>query len=148
MIRTDRSRRTGLLALATAVLAAAPAALRAQQPDAPPPPPAGQPPMGGMRGPGGRGGMMLFEGITLSDAQKAKIDSIQSAGRARMQGMMQPGSPPDSAARATMRQEREAQQTAMRNVLTADQQKTYDANVAKMRERMQQRGPGGPPPRQ
>ena len=60
----------------------------------------GQPPggMGGGRGGmGGQGGMMnrqnemLFKGITLTDAQKAKVDSIQTKGREEMMAMMQGG---------------------------------------------------------
>ena len=125
----------------------------------------GGPPGGGMGGgmgggrPGGmgqggpgQGGMarqneMLYKGITLTDAQKAKIDSIQAAGRATMQGMMQSG-----ADMATMREQmmamRQAQNTAIRNVLTAEQQVQFDKNLSEMPQ-----GPGGmgggrrPPPR-
>jgi Spy/CpxP family protein refolding chaperone len=108
----------------------------------------------GQGGPGGmgQGGMarqneMLYKGINLTDAQKAKIDSIQAAGRATMQGMMQSG-----ADMATMREQmmamRQAQNTAIRNVLTAEQQTQFDKNLAEMPQ-----GPGGmgggrrPPPR-
>jgi Spy/CpxP family protein refolding chaperone len=107
---------------------------------------------GGMGQGGGMGGMarqneMLYKGITLTDAQKAKIDSIQAAGRATMQGMMQSG-----ADMATMREQmmamRQAQNAAIRNVLTAEQQTQFDKNLAEMPQ-----GPGGmgggrrPPPR-
>jgi hypothetical protein len=98
---------------------------------------------------------LLFEGITLTAAQQAGMDSIQQArvatGRARMEAR-RAGGPPDGAARAAMMQERRAaaeqDRKAMRALLTADQQKTFDANVARMearmRERMQQGGMGGP----
>ncbi|MGA0920783.1 MAG: Spy/CpxP family protein refolding chaperone [Gemmatimonadaceae bacterium] len=107
---------------------------------------------GGRPGGMGQGGMarqneMLYKGITLTDTQKAKIDSIQAAGRATMQGMMQSG-----ADMATMRDQmmamRQAQNTAIRNVLTAEQQAQFDKNLAEMPQ-----GPGGmgggrrPPPR-
>jgi len=114
--------------------------------------------MGGGMGGGRPGGMgqgggmarqneMLYKGITLTDAQKAKIDSIQAAGRATMQGMMQSG-----ADMATMREQmmgmRQAQNTAIRNVLTPEQQVQFDKNLTEMPQ-----GPGGmgggrrPPPR-
>ena len=159
---TTSPRRAALAAAIAAVLCAAPVVLSAQT--ATEQPPAGQPPMGGGPGVGGpgmggrRGGpmQMLMQGITLSDAQRTRVDSLMTASRARMQamrGMTQgggsdasPGGPrPDSATRAARRQEMEAQRTALRNILTPDQQKTFDANVARMREMMQQRmgGAGG-----
>ena len=149
MTSTTRSPRRGALAAAlAAVLCAAPAVLSAQP--ATTQPPAGQPPMGGA-GMGGRrgGGMqMLLEGITLTDAQRAKLDSMQTANRARMQAMRAQGgqgAPMDSAARAQRRQEMEAQRNALRAMLTPDQQKTFDANVARMEQMRQQRAPGGGP---
>ena len=109
-----------------------------------------------MGGPGG--GMMqrmLLEGISLTSTQQAAVDSIQTARRAamrtRMEAMRASGGPPDSATRATMMQERrtamEQDRAAMRALLTADQQKTFDANVARMQERMRQGAPGGGPGR-
>ena len=97
---------------------------------------------GGMGQGGGMGGMarqneMLFKGITLTAAQQAKVDSIQSAGRTTMQGMMQSG-----ADMATMREQmmamRQAQMTSIRGVLTAEQQTQFDKNLAEMPQ-----GPGG-----
>lgn len=125
----------------------------------------GGPPGGGMGGgmgggrPGGmgqggpgQGGMarqneMLYKGITLTDAQKAKIDSIQTAGRATMQGMMQSG-----ADMATMREQmmamRQAQAAAVRGVLTPEQQVLYDKNLAEMQQNGGGMGGGRrPPPR-
>lgn len=162
MTSTPRSPRCGFFAAAVAsILCAAPAVLSAQPATAQPPAGGamGQPPTGGP-GMGGRGGRMmdmLFEGITLTDVQRTKLDSLQAANRARMmerRGQMQPqgDARPDSAARAQRRQEmmreQESQRTTIRTMLTPDQQKTFDANVARMREQMQQRmrdgGPGGP----
>lgn len=144
------SRRAVVAAVAAGTLAALPAALTAQPPMGGPP--GGQP--GGMMGGPRGGGMqaMLFEGITLTDAQRVQVDSIQQAARGRMRERMaaQGDVPPDSAARAAMRQERmratEQDYAAMRALLTADQQKTFDANVARVQEAQRarmQRGPGG-----
>lgn len=147
--RRDTARRVRALLLAPAavLLAAAARPLVAQ-------PPAGGPPAGGP-GAGGRGaGMMramLFEGITLTDAQRATIDSMQAASRERMMARMQGGPPADDAARAARRQEMQQEmqkdRDAMRALLTADQQKAFDANVAKMAERMRERAQGGGGPR-
>ena len=128
------------LAAVAAVFSAAPLALRAQ------------PPGGGMRG-GGMAMMqnMLMEGITLSDAQKSRIDSIRTANRQAMMAERQGGGmagPPDSATMAARRARTEAERKAIRDVLTADQQKTFDANVARMEERMREmRERRGAPPR-
>jgi Spy/CpxP family protein refolding chaperone len=157
MIRRSR----GLALVAAALVAGAAGTAAAQSPAGGPPggPPGGRP--GGM-GRGGQQQAMLFEGITLTDAQRAAVDSIQGARRAamreRMMGMQGGGAPgggvPDSAAVATMRQEmrraQEQDRAAMRALLTADQQKAFDANVARMqdrqRQRMQNGGPGGGAP--
>jgi Spy/CpxP family protein refolding chaperone len=82
---------------------------------------------------------MLMEGITLSDAQKMKVDSINTAFRAQMPAMT-PGSPPDSATREKMREAREKQYVAIRTVLTAEQQTVFDKNLQELRSRM----PGRP----
>ncbi|MEK0431068.1 MAG: hypothetical protein RL139_872 [Gemmatimonadota bacterium] len=100
------------------------------------PPPGG---MGGGRGGmGGQGGMMgrqnemLFKDITLTAAQQAKVDSIQAKGREEMMAMMQSGGQDRSALREVMMQARAKQMTDIRAVLTADQQTTFDKNLAEM----------------
>lgn len=96
--------------------------------------------------PGGRGGRMMemmMTGITLDAAQKAKVDSIVAKHQAEMPPMQQ-GQMPDSATRAARREHMMKQQDEIRAVLTPDQQKVFDKNVADMRERMRGRGPGGP----
>jgi Spy/CpxP family protein refolding chaperone len=106
-------------------------------------PPAG----GGMRGGGGGARMqqMLFEGITLTDAQKAKVDSITASYRQQMQSMPrpEPGTPPTEEQRAARQKMMQDQQAALRAVLTPEQQATFDKNVESMRSRMG----GGRPPR-
>lgn len=124
----------------------------------------------GMRGSGP--GMMdqaLLKGITLSDAQKAKLDQIREAERAKMQAEGGRGGGRaemdsvraarergDTATvqrlmaeqRAKMDARREAQITAIRGILTADQLPTFDANVAEMKKRAAEgRGRRGGPPR-
>ena len=105
----------------------------------------------GQGGPAGMGAAaarqneILFKGITLTDVQKAKIDSIQTANRTAMQGMMQSGADM-SAMREQMVAMRQAQAAAVRGVLTAEQQAIYDKNVAESQQNAG--GPGGRrPPR-
>jgi Spy/CpxP family protein refolding chaperone len=80
----------------------------------------------------GRGMQRLMEGITLTDAQKASVDSIGQAFRTQMPPMQQ-GTPPDSATRAKRMEVMQKQWAAMRAVLTADQQKVFDKNIETMR---------------
>src|SRR5215207_1144808 len=72
----------------------------------------------GGQGRGGRGMEMLMQGITLTDAQKQSVDSIQTAFRAKMP-QMTPGQPMDSTARAQRMAVMQEQYTAVRTVLTA-----------------------------
>jgi Spy/CpxP family protein refolding chaperone len=133
-----------LVLAATTLAAAAPAALTAQPPQ-------------GAQG-GGRGGAamqaMMFEGITLTDAQKTQIDSIRTAFRAQGGGgqgggqRTAGGAPPDSAAMAARRERTQAERTAIRAVLTAEQQPVFDKNLQTMEERMREmRAQRGAPPR-
>ena len=89
-------------------------------------------------GGGGRGGArmmeMLMQGITLTDAQKAQVDSISAKYRAEMPAMT-PGSPPSDADRQKMMDLRQKQNTDIRAVLTDDQKKAFDKNLEEMRNR-------------
>ena len=76
-----------------------------------------------------------MEGITLSEAQKAKVDSIVQAHSAQMPAMT-PGQPLDSTARAKRMEVMQQQNTAIRGVLTPEQQTTFDKNVETMRQNM------------
>ena len=121
----------------------------------------------GMRG----GGMMdaeLLKGITLNDAQKAKLEQIREAERAKMQAEGGRGGGRaemdsiraarergDTALaqqlmakqRAQMEARRETQITAIRGILTADQLPQFDANVAELKKRAAEgRGRRGGPP--
>ena len=119
--------------LALAVAAAIPAAASAQGPGG-----QGQGPEGGRRG--GNGMQMLMKDITLSADQQAQVEKIGAAIREEMRalGPMQPGTPPDSATRAKRDELRKKQYSEIRKVLTADQQKTFDANIAEMQKRMEE----------
>ena len=92
---------------------------------------------GGGGGGQGRGRQMemLMQGITLSDAQKASVDSIGQVYRAQMPPMQQ-GTPPDSATRAKGREVMQKEYAAVRNVLTPDQQKVFDKNREDMKAQM------------
>ena len=127
--------RAAALVLAATTLAATPVVLTAQ------------PPQGGA----GRGAAMqnmLFEGITLTDAQKVQVDSIRASFRAQNGGQRAAGTAPDSAAMAARRERMTAERTALRAVLTAEQQPVFDKNVQQMEARMREmRAQRGAPPR-
>ncbi len=113
---------------------------------------AAQPPQGG-RGGGQAMQQMMFEGITLTAAQQTKIDSLRTAFRekamAERAAAGNAGGPPDSATMAARRERTVQERNQLRAVLTADQQATFDKNLAAMEERMKQmraqRGGGAPP---
>ncbi len=105
-------------------------------------PPQGGPPQGG---PGGRARMtqMLFAGIDLTDAQKDQIAKIGEKYQAEREALRpaggQPMGPPDSTTRAKMDDIRTKSIADYRAVLTADQQKVFNKNVADMKARMDAR---------
>jgi len=95
---------------------------------------------GGGRGMGGAGGAemqarqraMMFEGITLSEAQTKQVDSIQAETRTKQQGMMQSAGGDRQAMMAQMQEMRTAERTAIRNLLSKEQQEQFDKNIANM----------------
>lgn len=98
---------------------------------------------------GPKSGEGVLRDITLTADQQARVDSMWKANEprrneqmAKMQAMRQGGQRPDSATMAANRAARQAQVREYRNVLTAEQQKVFDKNVAEAMERM---GSGGPP---
>lgn len=97
----------------------------------------------GMRGEGReRMDAMMFNGITLTDTQKAQIDSIRARHRADRQGLDPRNNPDD---RQKMMQAMQAQMSEIRAVLTPEQQAVFDQNMQQMRERRGQRMGGAPP---
>ncbi|MEO5590164.1 MAG: hypothetical protein ABIS03_11305 [Gemmatimonadaceae bacterium] len=104
----------------------------------------GGPPGGGMRG--GRGMQMLFGGITLTDAQQNLVEAINTRYREQMQGMRgggMGGGAPDPSMREKMMASRAAQEKEVRAILTSDQQKLFDKNVAKAKKRREEGGRQG-----
>jgi len=117
-------------------------------------------------GRGGRGGpgMMehaLLKNITLTDAQKAKLEQVQQSERASMtadngarraafDAMRKARQSGDTAAakrlmleqRTKMDQQFAAHSAAVRAILTPDQQTQFDANVAEMKSRRGEFGRG------
>lgn len=101
---------------------------------------------------GQKGGRMnrparaLMRGIDLSDTQREQIRAVHqryqpqhAALRAKVRDARQAEQRPDSAARAGMRADlrslMQREHTEIRGVLSAEQQKTFDANVVRMQER-------------
>ena len=106
-------------------------------------PPAGAPPMGQQGGPGrgGRGMQALFEGITLTADQQTKVDAINTKYRAQMQELMpngMQGGPPDEGTRKKMDEIREHQTHDIRELLTDDQRKIFDENIATQKKRREE----------
>jgi Spy/CpxP family protein refolding chaperone len=106
--------------------------------------PAGAPPrQGGPQGGGpgmrgGRGMAMLFEGITLTDAQQKSVQDIGAKYREQMMALMpngMGGGPPDDATRAKMTDLRTKQQAEIRALLTPEQQTVFDKNIAEAKKR-------------
>ena len=132
----------------------------------------------GRGGPGAPGMMLdraLFKGITLSDAQKAKLEELRTAEREKMQAeggrgrggenfeaMRTARQNGDTATinrlmaeqRAKMDEQRDTRIATLRAILTSDQVAQFDANVAELEKRESEMGPrgggrgrrGGPPP--
>ena len=107
----------------------------------------------GGRGPEG----FLLKGITLTADQQARVADLQKQWRAdrpnetrergaqrqdSAQGQRGPRGQRTPADRAAMQQRMEQHVAALRAILTADQQRTFDANVAQMKQRFAQRGQG------
>lgn len=92
---------------------------------------------------GGRMAAMALQGITLSPSQQAQVDSITAKTRAQMPPMT-PGTPPSDADRQKMMSLSTASLKEVRTVLTPEQQKIFDKNVAGIQQQMQQGMPGMP----
>lgn len=108
---------------------------------------------GGGRGGGGMGGgqnvervkEMLFANITLDAVQAKAVDSIMTATVAKRQEMMQAmrgGGGDRDAMREQMQSSQTEERTALRTLLTTEQQTVFDKNV----EAMPAPGRRGPPP--
>jgi Spy/CpxP family protein refolding chaperone len=117
-----------------------------------------------MRRRGGPDGALL-KGITLSEAQKAQLATLRESQRAEMQknreqfsaarkevrdarekGDTATARAKMTALRTQMTQQRERHIAALRGILTDEQEKQFDTNVAALRERGERgaRGERGP----
>ena len=99
----------------------------------------------GQRRGGGDPTAMLLQGITLSVDQQAKIDSLGKKMVAEMQVLRADSTMDMDARRAKSREMRSNQFEAIKIVLTDDQKKVFDKNLADMQARMQQGGGQRPP---
>lgn len=131
-------------ALAAALIGAFAATAQAQTAQPEP----GRPGRGGQMGArGGRAGAgMLMRGITLSAAQQTQVKTIVEKYQVERRAMMESGGGMrDSTTRAQMLAMRQREQADLRNVLTGGQRTQFDANVAELRKRMDERGMGRGP---
>jgi Spy/CpxP family protein refolding chaperone len=104
-------------------------------------------------------GDFLLKGITLSAEQKTKLETLRASQRTQMQGSREQfrGAMTDAKAarergdtatanakmreiRTQMNAHREQEAAAVRALLTPDQQKVFDANLAEVKARGDQRG--------
>lgn len=143
------------LGLALIVGAAGAAAAQSTRPDARPDSARRERGEWGMRRRGGGGPeRMLLKGITLTDAQKTRLTALRKeqqpemkktreqfgavmkeARDARQRGDTATARAKMQQVRTAMATQREKQIASLRTVLTAEQQKQFDANVAEWKER-------------
>jgi Spy/CpxP family protein refolding chaperone len=84
---------------------------------------------------------MMFQDITLSDAQKVKVDSVMLYYRTQLVPST-PGTPPDSAAMAARRTLMQKQNADLRALLTPEQRPAFDRNMEEIRKAMERRQGG------
>jgi Spy/CpxP family protein refolding chaperone len=106
----------------------------------------GTEPQGQGQGRGERMGGTLLKDINLTDAQKAQVKTIRDKYVPQLQELgkasQATGGPPDEATRTKMMDIRAKQTAEIRAILTADQQATFDKNLADMKARMANRANG------
>ena len=94
---------------------------------------------------GGMGGMLLKD-ITLTDAQKEQVKTVREKYVPRQmelrKAVQATGAPPDDKTRAAMVDLQSQQAADIRAILTADQQKIFDKNLAEMKARWDARRNG------
>lgn len=76
----------------------------------------------------------LLQGIELTTAQQAAVDSVTEAHQAKMP-KVEPGTRPAPEQMQAFRKVAEDQATAVRNLLTPEQQEVFDKNHASMPRR-------------
>src|SRR5215469_8354987 len=143
-------RRFGVRAAALAFSGAMLFALPVEAQDTPPAPPQGPPTDGGM-GPRGAGMEqrqldMLTKRLNLTPDQVTQVKAIDDDTAKQMQAVRADTSLSQDDRRAKMMDIHKASTDKIRALLTPDQQTKYDALQAEMKQRMQNRQGGGPPP--
>ncbi|HEU4995085.1 MAG TPA: Spy/CpxP family protein refolding chaperone [Gemmatimonadaceae bacterium] len=118
---------------AAALLAGAAVTAAAQEPQAQ-----------GQRAGGGNRMAALMQGITLTAEQQTKFDEITKKYAEARQAMMQDQSLDQDARRAKGREAMTKQSEEIKALLTDEQKKVFEKNLADMQARMQ--GGGGRPP--
>ena len=89
---------------------------------------------------GQRGGFKaLLKDIKLTDAQKQQLKQLREQDRARFQGQNSGEVRPERGDTAQMRARREQRFAQIRSILTPDQQKQFDKNIAELQENMAER---------
>jgi hypothetical protein len=101
----------------------------------------------GQRRGGGDPNAMLLQGITLSAEQQAKADSLGKNMMGEMQKMRADSTVDRETRMAKGREMRTKHMDALKAILTDEQKKVFDKNVADMQARMQQGGGQRPPQR-
>jgi Spy/CpxP family protein refolding chaperone len=102
-------------------------------------------PQGGGQAGAQRAMEAMMQGITLTDAQKAKVDSIVAASREEGMKLRQEaqaaGTPPGPEMMEKMRAVTTKRNEAIKAVLTPEQQEQFAKNLANMPQRGVQRPP-------
>jgi protein CpxP len=145
--------RVAILALCTTALSTVP--MMAQDNSAPAPQQQDQagPPRGGRGGPGGEERQLerLTKRLNLTTDQVTQVKAIEDDSRKQSMAVRDDASVAGPDKRAKMMDIRKAAQDKIRGVLTDEQKPKYDAMLAEMQQRMQNRGGGEdapPAPRQ
>lgn len=94
-----------------------------------------------------RNGGFILKDIQLNDAQTAQVKVIREKYVPKMMELRKAaahtGMAPDEQTHAKMMELQNAQTAEIRAILTPDQQKILDRNIAEMKARMEQRRNGG-----
>ena len=106
--------------------------------------PPGGAPQGGGQAMAQRTMEMLFQGITLTDEQKGKVDEVMKGSQAESRKLMEDaqasgGDPRSPEMRAKRTEISNKRNEAIKAILTAEQKPVFEKNLADMQAMMQQR---------
>lgn len=142
MTRTNLRKKIGRIAMVAVCSGILSATLAIAQDAAPPP---------GRGGPGGakmeeRQLEMLTKRLSLTTDQQTQVKAILDDQGKQMSTLRNDTSLSSDDKRSKMMDLRKGSQDKIRATLTDDQKTKYDAMLAEMKDRMKERGQGGPPP--